>query len=99
MARPKPKPALDDARNEVYGIVYKATIEDKTLDKRQDKAKLVKDLRLGGNDMTWIAGRLTEMARTYGGGYIYPTEVEGCETMGALVRLYAKALHIEVPEE
>lgn len=95
----KRKPTFKDARDEVYSVVYKATIEDAILDRKKDKANLVKDLRLGGNDMTWIAGRLSEMARVYGGGHIYQSEVEGSETMGELVVLYAKALNIEIPQE
>ena len=95
----KQKPTYQKAHDEVYECVYKATIEDPVLEKKKDKAKLVKDLRLGGNDLVWIAGRLSDLSKSYGGSYIYSSEVEACDTVGDLVALYAKALGVDVPEE
>ncbi len=89
--RKKKQRALDPLSAEVYEVLHKATIEDDVLDRKGDAAKLVKDLRLGGNDMIWIAGRLSDLSEGHGGRAVFPSEVENCDTVGELVDVYRRA--------
>jgi hypothetical protein len=84
--------ALDAQSEEVFEVLHKVTIEDEVLDRKGDAARLVKDLRLGANDMIWISGRLSDLSEGHGGRAIFPSEVEDCDTAGDLVAVYRTAI-------
>ena len=83
-------PSDAQLEDDVLAILHKATIEDGVLDAKGGDASLTDDLRLGGNDMIWIAGRLSDLSNGYGGRPIFTSAVEACETVADLITAYGK---------
>ena|SRR5690242_17023175 len=86
------QPDDEPLKDEVLAILHKATIEDEVLDDKGMAAELGDDLRLGGNDMVWIAGRLSDLSNGHGGRPIFTSTVEDCDTVADLVEAYIKAV-------